>query len=101
SPLTSAVIALEGAGDVAVVQPAGSGVFLSRVLSVMTGPDGSYHFGGLAAGAYRLHVRHLGYREAVLDVELSRSTFQVSVGLVVNPIRLEPISVEAAGQAFG
>ena len=101
SPLGSAVIAIEAAGDVAVVQPAGSGVFLSRVLSVMTGPDGAYRFGGLAPGSYRLHVRHLGYREAVLDVELSRSTFQVSVGLVVNPIRLERIDVEVAGQAFG
>ncbi len=103
SPLSGASVAIEAAGDAAVVQPAGAGAgaFLSRGLTALTGTDGTYRFAGLVPGAYRVFVRHLGYRESVLDVDLSRSTFQVSVGLVMNPIRLEPMTVEASSQSFG
>src|SRR6185312_784979 len=102
APLSNAVIALEASGDVTVVQSSGSGAFVSRGSSTVTGVDGSYRFSGLPAGAYRLHVRHLGYRETALDVDLAQtSPFRVSVGLVLTPIRLEPMGVEtAAAQPF-
>ncbi|MBI4500291.1 MAG: TonB-dependent receptor [Gemmatimonadetes bacterium] len=102
SALSSAIVAIEAAGDVTVVKPAESGVFLARGATAVTDADGGYRFAGLNAGAYRLRVRHLGYREAVIDVELSLAVaFQVSVGLVVSPIRLEPMGVVATGATFG
>src|SRR5688572_849245 len=99
--LAGALVVIETVEDGAVLRPAGSGMFISRGVTAVTGPDGSYRVSGLAPGPYRLYVRHLAYREATLDLELSQSTFHLSVGLVVNPIRLEPIGVEAPGQAYG
>src|SRR5205085_854042 len=102
TPLSGAVVVIESAGDVTIVRPADSGVFLGRGATAVTKDDGGYRFGGLNPGAYRLRVRHLGYREAVLDVELSVTvSFEVSVGLVVSPIRLEPMGVVATGSPFG
>jgi hypothetical protein len=102
APLDNAVVAIEAGGDVTVVHSGGSGAFLSRGANTVSGSDGGYRFAGLPPGAYRLHIRHLGYREAILDVELTQSgPFRVSVGLVLTPIRLEPLAVEtAAGQPF-
>lgn len=100
APLAGALVVLETVGDGAVLRPAGSGAFIGRGVSAVTAPDGSYRLSGLAPGPYRLYVRHLAYREAALDLELSQSTFHLSVGLVVHPIRLEPIGVEIATQPF-
>src|SRR5689334_6707724 len=84
--LPGALIVLESVGDGTVLRPAGANGFISRGLSAVTGADGAYRIAGLAPGPYRLYVRHLAYREAALDIELSQSSFHLSVGLVVQPI---------------
>ena len=93
-PLPGAVVVLESAAD-------GSGDLETatlpvRVLSSVTDGSGAYRFAGLPPGSYRLVVRHLGYHPATLSVDLAGGApFQLSVALVVNPIRLEPMDVSA------
>lgn len=101
APLNGALVVLETVLDGAVLRPATSGQFISRGITAVTGTDGVYRLTGLAPGPYRLYVRHLAYREAAVDLELSQSTFHLSVGLVVQPIRLQPVEVEIPGQSFG
>lgn len=100
-PIPGAVVVLEAARDAALVQAGHP--FLSRSLTVITDERGTYRFDGLGPGSYRLLVRRLGYRSAVVEVELARATtFRVSVGLVVNPIRLESVGVPSpTGDPFG
>jgi hypothetical protein len=94
-PLPGAVVVLEAASDAAIVTPA-EGPFIGRSRVVVTDVDGTYRFANLVPGSYRLLVRHLGYYPAIVDVDLARAApFRISVGLVVNPIRLEPIDARA------
>ncbi len=94
-PIPGAVVVLESATDAAVVT-AGNGAFLSRSMVAVTDQDGSYRFAPLQVGVYRLLVRHMGFHPAVIQVDLSRAApFRVSVGLVVNPIRLEAMDSRA------
>ncbi len=97
APLAGAVVVLEAAADAALVSPtASSGAFFGRTLTAVTDADGSYRFSALPPGAYRLLVRHLGFHPALVHVELAQATpFRVSVALVVNPIRLEPMEARA------
>ncbi|HVM43201.1 MAG TPA: carboxypeptidase regulatory-like domain-containing protein [Gemmatimonadales bacterium] len=96
-PLVGAVAVLEVAGrDGAALLARADGPFFARALTAVTDDSGGYRFSGLPAGTYRLLVRQLGYRPAVVTVELARDTpFRVSVGLVMNPIRLEAIEARA------
>ena len=93
-PLVGAAVVLEATSDAAVV--ASSGSFLGRSLTAITDQTGSYRFVGLQPGSYRLVVRHLGYHPATVQVDLAQAAaFRVSVGLVVSPIRLEPMDVRS------
>lgn len=94
-PLAGAVAVLEAAaGDVLVASS--SGAFLARSLNAVTDDSGVYRFVHLPAGTYRLLVRHLGYHPVQVTVDLGRDArFRLSVGLVLNPIRLEPITASA------
>ncbi len=95
TPISGAVVALEAAGEDALVSAA-SGAFVARSMSVVTDVDGAYRFAGLVPGAYRLLVRHLGFRPAAVSIDLAPGApFRVSVALVVNPIRLEPMDARA------
>ena len=94
-PIPNAVIVLESSSDAALVTQA-SGAFASRSLLAVTDVSGAYRFAALPAGHYRLVVRHLGFRPAIVDVDLAQSVpFRVSVGLVVNPIRLDAVDARA------
>ncbi len=94
-PIPGAVVVLESATDAALVT-AGNGSFLSRSMVAVTDQDGSYRFAPLQVGVYRLLVRHMGFHPAVIQVDLLRAApFRVSVGLVVNPIRLEAMDSRA------
>ncbi|MBI4420395.1 MAG: TonB-dependent receptor [Gemmatimonadetes bacterium] len=102
TPLAGALVMIEAAGDATVLTRGGSGTLLARGFTTVTDAEGHYRFARLPPGRYRLRVRHLGHREAVLDIELSRAApFEVSVGLVMNPIQLEPVSVHATTDPFG
>jgi len=94
-PLAGAVAVLEAAaGDVLVT--ASAGTFLARSLDVVTDDSGVYRFAHLPAGTYRLLVRQVGYHPVQVTLDLARDArFRLSVGLVLNPIRLEPITASA------
>ncbi len=92
-PLADALVALE---------PAPGGLVPTRDrrwathLSMRTNERGAYRFGGLGPGEYRLTVRLLGFRPASVDVDLRRApSLQLSVGLALQPIRLEREIVSA------
>ena len=92
-PIPDAVVALEPLADAALVTRAGG--FFARSLITVTDGGGAYRFAALPAGAYRLIVRHLGYRPASVQVDLADTPLRVSVGLVVTPIQLEAVDARA------
>lgn len=99
-PVAGAVVVLESSSDASVVTPSSSGAFLGRSLIAVTDVDGSYRFSALAPGAYRMVVRHLGFRPAVLEVDVTQpAPFRVSVALTVLPIRLEAMDSRATPTA--
>ena len=67
----------------------------------LTQADGSYSFEDVDPGVYRLHVQRIGYHAAVLEVDLSEeAALRLSVGLVIAPILLSPVEVEARRDAY-
>ncbi len=100
-PIAGAAVVLEAARDAALVRTGET--FLGRSLTAVTDGRGAYRFDGVPPGSYRLLVRHLGYRAAVIEIELARAAlFRLSVGLEVNPIRLETVDVRGAeGEPYG
>jgi hypothetical protein len=71
-PLAGAQVALEPAPGGAVM---GRGAFWTAGRTATTDAAGRYGFNDVAAGAYSLHVRFIGYRPTTIDVDLrSRST---------------------------
>ena len=70
--------------------------YLTGSRSVLTNTRGVYRFPNLTPGSYRLYVRRIGYRPAILDLDLEGSEgLHLSVGLSVAPIRLEPVTATA------
>lgn len=68
----------------------------SRV--AVTDSAGTYQILGVTAGEYRLFVRRLGYQPALVDLDATRPAgdTRLSFGLVVVPIRLDAIQIDAA-----
>lgn len=85
-PLSAATVLLE---------PLDSGTSVSD-RAAATGPKGTYHFSGLPPGRYRLTMRRFGYVSQVLEVALRPgSNAQVSLGLTVAPVALQPLEISA------
>lgn len=56
---------------------------------------GEYRFEAVRPGRYQLQISRLGYIPSTLEVELrSHVPARVSMGLQVEPVRLEPVDVE-------
>jgi hypothetical protein len=65
----------------------------SRV--TMTDSAGDYELRGVPAGEYRLLVRRLGYRAALVDLDATTGNeARISFGLVVTPVRLQAVQVD-------
>ena len=100
-PLQGAVVTLHAApsgllrsGDV------GYGTGLVQQRSTTTDHTGNYQFTGIGAGDYRIHVQALGYRTTSINVRVSgRDAAQLSIGLHVEPIALQPVEANATGAA--
>ena len=76
--------------------------FLVAARSVITDSRGAYGIPGVVEGSYRLYVRRIGYRPAILDLDLEGNAgLHLSVGLTVAPIRLEPLNTTAPDDTFG
>lgn len=100
-PLAGSVVVLTQEPAGAVTPAAAGSGFWTLDRTTVTNARGVYRFASLAAGRYRLLVRRIGYRAAMLVVELGQQTaLRVSVGLVVEPIRLRAESVEGSRSAF-
>ncbi|HEX8358521.1 MAG TPA: TonB-dependent receptor [Longimicrobium sp.] len=94
-PLADAGVALE---------PRGGG---APPRTTRTDAAGRYRFTGVEDGDYRVRVHRLGYRAASVEVVLRGGAApQLSVGLLVQPVALEPIRAlggarAAAANPFG
>ncbi|HET6361353.1 MAG TPA: carboxypeptidase regulatory-like domain-containing protein, partial [Gemmatimonadota bacterium] len=96
--------AIEGA--VVVLEPLPGGVLgpdraspsIRAGRTATTAGGGRYTFRGLPAGAYRLRVSRYAYEPATVEIDVRRgSAASVSVGLVVDPVAMEPVEVILAG----
>ncbi len=68
--------------------------------SARTDAAGRYSFARLEPGGYRLRVQRIGYQGTVLEVELQGGADPtVSVGLMVQPVALPPVRVNATATA--
>jgi hypothetical protein len=86
-PLTAALVTLEPAPRGLLVDTRSPMLAAGR--TVETGPGGGYHFTDVAPGLYRLRVERLGYRGAVVEVEVRRPVdARISVGLDLEPVLL-------------
>jgi hypothetical protein len=98
--LPGAVVMLEP-GPAGAVLPARGAPFWATGRTQVTDAQGAYRFTRLPPGEYRLLVRRLGYRPAVVAVDLRQnSPLRLSVGMTVQPIRLEPTEVTAPRSPF-
>jgi hypothetical protein len=92
-PLAGAQVALEPAPAGALM---GRGAFWTRGRTATTDAAGHYGFDDVTAGAYSLHVRFIGYRPTTIDVDLPpMGRLSLSVGLVLQPVVLNPLPVDA------
>ncbi|HEX6134038.1 MAG TPA: TonB-dependent receptor [Longimicrobiales bacterium] len=68
---------------------------LTAVRTVVTGESGLYRFLTVGVGSYRLRIERIGYRAALLEIEVLRpASGGVSVALELDPVALEPVHVE-------
>jgi hypothetical protein len=100
----SAQLSAQALGSLAgtVATPDGNPLALALVsvagtkATALTGADGGFHL-ALAPGAFLVHVRMTGYGSVLLPVEVRRGeTTEVRVTLVIAPVPLAPVEVEAA-----
>lgn len=99
--VSGTVVDAEGAQPLAdagvALEPRSGGAALR---TTRTDAAGRYRFTGVPDGDYRVQVRRLGYRAAAVEVVLRGGAApQLSVGLLVQPVALEPI--RAVGVARG
>ncbi len=95
-PLAGALVVLQPLQEGALRTPESGNLWSSRV-SVRTDGSGSYRFADVSPGEYRMYVRRLGYHPATVRLNLKRArSLRVSVGLTLQPIRLDPAVGTAA-----
>lgn len=103
-PLAGARVALEleDSGTLPRDGSAGS-LFLPMALSTVTNNAGSYRFGDLPHGRYRIHAERVGYRTVSVVVDFrGAANPRLSLGLTVQPIPLQPVEINAPSpQPFG
>jgi len=95
APIDDALISISPVGGGAM--PGGRrSAFWEASRTTRTDASGVYRFDGLPPGRYQMHVQRIGFRSADVEVDLGYLTaVQVSVGLSVLPIVLEPVTVRA------
>jgi hypothetical protein len=96
TPLAGAILILAPATH-GVFAPAGASPLLTGARSTSSDSLGRYEMRGVASGRYELLVKRLGYQPSVVDVDVTGGvgTANLSVGLVVVPVRLQPVSIHS------
>jgi hypothetical protein len=95
-PLAGALVAIQPLPEGALRSGEGGNLWSSQI-SVGTDESGRYHFVEVSPGEYRLYVRRLGYRPVSVLLDLKRARgLRVSVGMTLQPIRLDPAVGTAA-----
>jgi len=98
-PIEDAIVSISPAGGGALLAWRGS-AFWEASRSARTNASGIYRFDGLAPGRYQMHIQRIGYRSADIEVDLADAApVRVSVGLLILPIVLEPVTVRALASA--
>ena len=98
-PIDDAIVSIVVAGG-GILPANRASAFWHTSRSTRTDANGVYRFDGLAPGRYQLHIRRIGYRSADVDIDLGGAmSLQVSVGLSILPIVLEPLTVRAVAFA--
>lgn len=94
--LGGSTVTLIPRGGAGALPPRRSGVQFSNGVTVTTAGSGAYEFTGLAQGEYTVLVQRMGYEPARVDVQLPASgDARLSIGLVLQPVRLQAVRVEA------
>jgi hypothetical protein len=93
-PLAGARLTLTGTTPT-LFPSAGPSPVIAGSRVAVTDSAGGYEIPGIPLGEYRLFVRRLGYRPALLDLDARTGDrdANLSVGLVVVPVRLQSIQV--------
>jgi hypothetical protein len=95
-PISGAQLTLTSIVPSAVLPPSGASPVLTGSRIATTDSAGGYEIRGVASGEYRLLVRRLGYRAALVDLDASAGNeARISFGLVVTPVRLQAVRVDA------
>lgn len=95
-PLGGAVVVLvprpEGVIPPGASAPSG---FVAGARTTRSDAAGRYRFEALASGTYRLRASRLGYGAAAVDITVADAAPEVSLGLLVAPLALHPVTVRA------
>ena len=98
SPIPGATVVLQPEVAGVFPGPASGTAFAAAGRTAVTDSAGAYGFEGLAPGAYRLFVSRYSYRAYAVTIELqSGRGSAVSVGLLAEPIALEPVGARSPG----
>src|SRR5688500_15815507 len=102
-PLQGAMVTLHAApAGLLRSNDVGDGSGLVQQRSTTTDLTGNYQFKRIGAGDYRIHVQALGYRTTSINVRVSgHEGAQLSIGLHVDPIALQPVEANATGASSG
>jgi hypothetical protein len=93
-PLDGATVTLGPSGAFGAFPPQRGSYQVAAARTTVTKDSGLYVFSDLSTGRYRLYVQRLGYEPAAVDVELRGSAApELSVGLVVVPVRLRAVRI--------
>jgi hypothetical protein len=95
--ISGAQLTLTGATPSVLPESAGPSPVLNSSRIAATDSTGRYEIPGVTSGSYRLFVRRLGYLPATIDLQVGDASrdARLSFGLVVVPIRLEPVQIDA------
>lgn len=94
-PLQGASVTIQPSPDGVFAASAPAGTARERVS--YTNPSGEYRFEALPYGEYELRASLIGYRARFVTLRIRSTDRQaVSVGLEVDPIALEPVTVDVS-----
>jgi hypothetical protein len=95
--LSGARITLTTLGGRGLFPPRGASPVLAESITTSSDSTGKYELRGIPSGQYQMVIRRIGYQPGIVDVDLAEvtGTSRLSVGLVVVPVHLQALRVDA------